>query len=57
VLPLRHAVWAIFTIAEASDQSFDQSLLKTPRGIGIGNDFWRLFRQTPGRRMQPAKSR
>jgi hypothetical protein len=44
-------------MAKATGHRFDHSLLKTPRGIGIGNNFWCLFGQTPGRRMQPAKFR
>jgi len=57
VLPLRRTARAIFTMAKATGHRFDHSLLKTPRGIGIGNNFWCLFGQTPGRRMQPAKFR
>src|SRR5215472_4815219 len=48
VLPLCHAVLASLTIAEAFDHRLYKRLLQPARGVGIGDDFRRLFRQTPG---------
>jgi hypothetical protein len=52
VLALRQPGLAVVAILEATDDGFDQRLLQTPRGIGIGDNFRGVFRQAP-RRVQP----
>jgi hypothetical protein len=57
VLALRQPGLAVVAILEATDDGFDQRLLQTPRGIGIGDNFRGVFRQIPGCRVQPLELR
>ena len=57
VVPQRRIVLADFPLPEAANQGFDQRLLETARRLGVSDDFGSIFRQLPGCRVQPLKSR
>src|SRR5690349_24322474 len=49
VLPSRPTVFSVFLVAKAPERGLYQGLFQPARRIGIGDDFWRFFRQTSGR--------
>jgi hypothetical protein len=54
VLPQRRTILTTLGVRQEPDHCFDQRLLQSPSGFGIGNNFWSAFREQAGLRAASA---